>query len=233
MPDPHHTSPAPGPGARGRPRRGPGRPLAADSAATAAAILDAARASFARLGYDATTNKDIAEGAGIAAGTIYHYFASKPALFAAVGDEVGRSFFARLEQSAPDGAGLREQMRAMLGIVESLNDTDPSRLAFMAVWAIEIGRHDELRALVDGDGLEGPVQTYLARVEAAREAGELHSDADTLGVAALIASTLLGLSLLAEAGHGPDLVGPACRALDQLLGGELVARPEVTRSRRG
>lgn len=220
MPDQHPTSPVPRSRARSGARRGPGRPLAADSAATAAAILDAARDAFARLGYDATTNKDIAAGAGISAGTLYHYFSSKPTLFAAVGEEVGRTFFARLEERAPAGVALRQQLRALLDIIDDLNATDPSRLAFMAVWAIEIGRHEELRELVDGDGLDTSVQAYLARVEAARRSGEVTAETDALGVAALIASTLLGLALLTEAGHGPDLVGPACRALGQVLAGE-------------
>ncbi len=48
------------------------------------AILSAARKVFAQRGYDGTTMADIAREAGVAAGTVYLYFASKTDLFAAL-----------------------------------------------------------------------------------------------------------------------------------------------------
>ena len=49
-------------------------------------IIDAALRAFAVKGYARTTNKDIAREAGITPGLIYHYFASKEALFRAIID---------------------------------------------------------------------------------------------------------------------------------------------------
>ncbi|QBD79340.1 TetR/AcrR family transcriptional regulator [Ktedonosporobacter rubrisoli] len=43
-------------------------------------ILDAAMRVFAQKGFNRTTNKDIAQEAGITPGLIYHYFANKEAL---------------------------------------------------------------------------------------------------------------------------------------------------------
>lgn len=48
------------------------------------AILAAARKVFAEAGYDGTTMADIAREAGVAAGTVYLYYASKTDLFAAL-----------------------------------------------------------------------------------------------------------------------------------------------------
>ena len=48
------------------------------------AILSAARKVFAEAGYDGTTIADIAKEAGVAAGTVYLYYASKTDLFAAL-----------------------------------------------------------------------------------------------------------------------------------------------------
>jgi AcrR family transcriptional regulator len=48
------------------------------------AILSAARKVFAREGFDGTTIADIAREAGVAAGTVYLYYASKIDLFAAL-----------------------------------------------------------------------------------------------------------------------------------------------------
>ncbi len=47
-------------------------------------ILDAARSVFAARGFKGTTIADIAEGAGIALGTVYLYFPSKDAVFEAL-----------------------------------------------------------------------------------------------------------------------------------------------------
>lgn len=47
-------------------------------------ILEAALRVFAKKGFARATNKDIAQEAGITAGLIYHYFASKEALLHAI-----------------------------------------------------------------------------------------------------------------------------------------------------
>jgi len=49
---------------------------------TRAAILDAARRLFAERGYDATTVRDVAAGAGVDAALVIRYFGNKEALFA-------------------------------------------------------------------------------------------------------------------------------------------------------
>ncbi|MFD7061134.1 TetR/AcrR family transcriptional regulator [Streptomyces sp. NPDC059906] len=52
-----------------------------DRAATRAALLAAARARFALVGYDATSVRDIARDAGVDATLIFRYFGSKERLF--------------------------------------------------------------------------------------------------------------------------------------------------------
>ena len=51
------------------------------------ALLAAARKVFASKGYDGTTIADIAKEAGVAAGTLYLYYASKTDLFAALNEQ--------------------------------------------------------------------------------------------------------------------------------------------------
>ncbi|WP_019873925.1 TetR/AcrR family transcriptional regulator [Sporichthya polymorpha] len=55
-----------------------------DAVATEKRILDTAEEMFARRGLDAVTTKEIAAGAGVAVGALYHHFASKDAIYAAV-----------------------------------------------------------------------------------------------------------------------------------------------------
>lgn len=52
--------------------------------ANRAAILEAARKCFLKLGYDAVTVRDVVRKTGLAAGTFYNYFTDKDVLFKAV-----------------------------------------------------------------------------------------------------------------------------------------------------
>jgi AcrR family transcriptional regulator len=52
-------------------------------------ILDAALQVFGAKGFDAATTRDLAAGAGVTSGLIYHYFANKEALLVAVIRERG------------------------------------------------------------------------------------------------------------------------------------------------
>jgi AcrR family transcriptional regulator len=58
------------------------------SAATRGALIAAARPLFAERGYAAVGTPEIAEAAGVTRGAMYHQFADKTALFAAVAEAV-------------------------------------------------------------------------------------------------------------------------------------------------
>src|SRR5258705_7229753 len=51
-------------------------------------ILAASRDAFGRLGYEAASVGLIAKAARVTTGALYHHFADKPALFAAVAEEI-------------------------------------------------------------------------------------------------------------------------------------------------
>ncbi len=63
---------------------GPGTPGHRDAERTRERILGSARAAFARHGYDGTTVREIAAGAGVAPNLITRYFGGKSGLFRAV-----------------------------------------------------------------------------------------------------------------------------------------------------
>jgi len=69
-------------------------------AATSEAILTAACRLFGTQGFAATTMDDIAQGAGVAKGAVYHHFKTKEAVFEAVFDLVSRDLVAEIDRAA-------------------------------------------------------------------------------------------------------------------------------------
>lgn len=134
-----------GTGARKR-----GRPPASDSAATRERVLEAALRQFAVLGYDATTNKDIARTAGITTGAIYHYFASKRDLYAAVLEFVQEQVFARFGAAVAEqakGAGLRASLHAVIDEAVRIEQEQPELANFLVSVPTEARRHPEIADL--------------------------------------------------------------------------------------
>ncbi|WP_312620524.1 TetR/AcrR family transcriptional regulator, partial [Agrobacterium pusense] len=68
-------------------------------------ILDAAFEEFTKRGFTATRVEDIADRVGVTKGTVYVYFETKEALFAAMIEHVGRPFqeaFEAYERTSDD-----------------------------------------------------------------------------------------------------------------------------------
>lgn len=76
-------------------------------AANRQAILRAARQVFARIGFDATTVRDIIRETDLAAGTFYNYFKSKEEVFEAIAGDSARRFRPML-QTVREQAGTFE-----------------------------------------------------------------------------------------------------------------------------
>jgi len=76
-------------------------------------ILDSAFAVFGECGFQATTLKEIATGAGISAGSVYTYFPDKESLFKAAVNRGWASFIEELKIMSR-GRSLREERIAVL-----------------------------------------------------------------------------------------------------------------------
>lgn len=95
------------------------------------AILDAALQLFVERGFHGTAVPSVAERAGVAAGTIYHYFTSKEALGNAVfrkwKEHVARGVYANF----PHGAPPREQFRTIWHQLGVFALAHPKAFAFL------------------------------------------------------------------------------------------------------
>lgn len=127
---PRSEDPIPAPGPRSRRRT-----QAERSATTRAAILAAARELFGRQGYAGTGREEIAVRAGVSRGALYHHFASKAEVFAAVAEAIDAELV-ELVVGAAGPPGSRSAVEALglaaAAYVRACADPDVGRIVIDA-----------------------------------------------------------------------------------------------------
>jgi len=158
-------------------------------------IMRVAVQLFVAKGFEATTIKDIARGAGVAEGTLYRHFPSKEAL-------AKHLFFTNLERLTRRVAaqveyvqGAEEQLREYVRAVFAEFERDPDLFYFLIL--------SEHRELVPGEA-EHP-GLILERVIAAGQASGEISAADPMTLVSLVFGSLHRLCILRKVGriHSP------------------------------
>lgn len=114
-------------------------------------VIDAARRCFARTGFHGTSMQDVFAEAGLSAGAVYGYFASKDDLVSAIIEEVLAEIVVALDTltDAEKPAPPHEVLGRVLQVLDHpSHGTELARLA-VQVWA-EAGRNPELGARLSG-----------------------------------------------------------------------------------
>jgi AcrR family transcriptional regulator len=148
---------------------------------TEAQILAAARASFARAGYDGGTIRAIAAEAGVDPSLVLHYFGSKAGVFrASVAFPVDPAKFVP-QLLAPGLDGLGERLVRF----------------FLETWDAPAGRPllALIRSVVASEDAAALLREFIAREVLGRLAMALKLDQPRLR-ASLAASTLIGMAML-------------------------------------
>jgi AcrR family transcriptional regulator len=99
----------------------PRRTQAARRAETRGALVGAARDLFGDHGYAAVGTEQVVRTAGVTRGALYHHFADKAALFAAVLEDVERDIGARMV-AAVDGIAADDTARLLLAGADAFLD---------------------------------------------------------------------------------------------------------------
>ncbi|MFN8023857.1 MAG: TetR/AcrR family transcriptional regulator [Acidimicrobiales bacterium] len=199
-----------------------GRPKDVASAETRERLLGVACASFARHGYDATTNRMIAEGAGITTGAIYHYYPSKADLYVAVYERVQQGVYHEFERAIAPHVGLVDRVRAVLDASVELNRHDPAAAGFVVGVAAEVQRHPELlQPLRDANATSANFLRRLAADAAAN--GELRPDVSVRGLEDLLTAVLAGLARFSTHASDSHRHAEAVAVLQRCLAGTLLA----------
>ena len=139
-----------------RPRKPPtksvrklGRPPKVKARDTRRRILDIARGVYAERGYEAATNKDIAELAKITTAALYYHFPSKRDLYLEVHEDARVQVYGRFEESIDPDASFAEQLLAVLNATHELNAEDPTLARFLAAARTDMKRRADLSDALD------------------------------------------------------------------------------------
>lgn len=114
------------------------------------AILAAALELFVDRGFHGTSVPSVAERAGVAAGTIYHYFASKEALVNALFKRWKLEISAGIIEGFPHDKPAREQFRTIWTRMADFAVDHPKELAFLELHHHSSYLDDESRAIENG-----------------------------------------------------------------------------------
>jgi AcrR family transcriptional regulator len=162
-----------------------------------AAVLVAARRQFAAHGYAGTTNRLVADDAGLAHTAIYNHFGSKARLFTAVFADVQDLLIEELERSVSTAPSDPPFPHALLDAIEALRAADPSYVDFLASMYVEVRRHPELREVFQA-GQPFPIVDVLRRLAAGPADGAVDEAEDTMWFWITFALGLAQLSALAD-----------------------------------
>src|SRR6201999_2725225 len=178
-------------------------------------ILSAARRCFLRDGFHATSMQDLFAEAGLSAGAVYRYFASKEEVIVAIAEDNMREVLAMIDQVASAGPGrsVGDVMAAALALVQAKHEADGGGGMAVLVWSEALrtpALAAQLRALLAG------MHDDFTRLAADHQrAGNLPGQVPATAIArtlvAVMAGYILQLTVL-----GPDAVGgvgDAARAL--------------------
>lgn len=205
-------------------RRSVGRPADTDGEETRRRIMAAAQKEFAEKGYRETSNKIIADRAGVTAGSIYHYFDSKRDLFLAIHDEIQEQVMSRLNAAFAKAETFQESMLLLLDEFQKIRVDLPSANGFTAVVRTEALRNPEIaQARVDAQW-----RTLFRRMtDLGVKTGEIDPARAHL-VRTVISAINLGI--VQHGSEASDAVHAECMmALAELVSGSLLKRKDAAK----
>lgn len=152
-----------------------------------AAILAAALELFVERGFHGTAVPEVADRAGVGAGTIYRYFASKEALVNALYQREKGALAVRMLKDFPVDVGAREQFRALWQRMSVYVAEQPLSFSFLELHNHASYLDDASRAVEDRI-----VAFAVGIVETAQRRGELRA-APPLLLIGLVLGAFVGL----------------------------------------
>ena len=215
------------PRAGGLPRK-LGRPPRVKAQDTRRRLLDIARGVYAERGYEAATNKEIADLAEMTTAALYYHFPSKRDLYLAVHDDARDQVYSRFEDALDPGDGFAGQLVTVLVATHELNEEDPTLASFLASARTDMRRRPDL-----ADALRERVEhrrDFFSRIiDVGVRTGEIKPDHRQL-VEVFITAMITGMTDALS--DDQDVHLKAIEAVKSILAGDLVRPPNTTGRRR-
>ncbi len=191
-------------------------------------ILRAAVYCFARSGYSQTSNRDIAQAAGITSGSLYHYFDSKAAIFQEALRQCPLALVDTYRAASVETAGRSCVDQLCLGLerVIGLSRDWPGIIRFGGNAAAEIRHNRELEWL-RADVAQAFPAFFRELMQRAQARGELAEGVGVDDAAGLLLTLTMGLSISHETDGDEDQFAARVRAFELLLRAQLLRTPHV------
>ena len=194
-----------------------GRPPAATGEETRHRLLHAARECFAEYGFSGTTNRMVADLAGLTTGAIYHYFPSKQDMYIAAYEGVQEFVYGAFARVVEGATSLRAELEAMLGESARLTTEDHTLSGFLVTRRTDGHLHPELVQAVDQPRHSEDFFRGMGRRAVGR--GELRgNDVDTFCDAMRIITT----GMVFASGEDARRMRTAIEAIVRLFDGSLI-----------
>jgi AcrR family transcriptional regulator len=197
--------------------RGVGRPPGSSGDGTRLLILREARACFAEFGYAGTTNRMIAERAGLTTAALYHHFGKKQELMLAVHSVTQTENYERMRAAIDSCDTFVGKVQVLLDVTHQTLEEDPEQALFASVARDEARRHPELKAIL----LDRRFPDLFAElIEFGIASGDLAAD-DATAATGVISILALGSAFVAPdmSTHSHALV---TEGIKRLLAGDLL-----------
>ena len=193
------------------PEAGPGR-REATKAANRAAIIAAARAVFADLGYGGASVRDVIRRTDLASGTFYNYFPDKESLFRAVVEESAVEVRSRAQVARRQARSLEEFVAAGYREYFGFLASDPEAFSLMR------RNSGTIRAMFDEPIFGAGIDELAADLRTAIDAGIVPPlDVEYMASAMVGAALEVGVAMVKR--EPPDVEGATRFATSVLLGG--------------
>ena len=126
-----------------------GRPTGRTKNQTRARIIESALLCFGSHGYGGTTNRMIADAAGLTNGALYRHFRTKADIYIATFMETNGWMLERLTTAVSGAASLRETMLAVARVSRALITEKPTMAPFLTIVRMDAEHYPELAVIKD------------------------------------------------------------------------------------
>lgn len=205
-----------------------GRPPQVKARDTRRRILDIARGVYAERGYEAATNKEIADLASMTTAALYYHFPSKRDLYLAVHEDARDRVYSRFEEVLDPSASFADQLISILMATHELNDQDPTLAQFLAAARTDMKRRPDLIDALE-DRANYRSQFFDRIIDAGVRSGEIREENRQL-VQVFITAMITGMTDALS--DDQDIHLRAIQAVQSILNSELVQPPTKSRRKR-